>query len=38
MNVIELFSGSGTLSNEFKKAGHNVFSIDIRRRKGVYGK
>ncbi len=35
MNIIELFSGSGIISKEFKKAGHNVFSIDIRKRKGV---
>ncbi|MCK4648054.1 DNA cytosine methyltransferase [bacterium] len=35
LNVVELFCGSGTISKEFKKAGHNVFSIDIRKRKGV---
>lgn len=35
MNIIELFSGSGAISNEFKKTGHNVFSIDIRKRKGI---
>jgi site-specific DNA-cytosine methylase len=35
MNVVELFSGSGTLSKEFRDAGHNVFSIDIRKRKGI---
>lgn len=35
MNIVELFSGSGTLSKEFKAAGHNVFSIDIRKRKGI---
>lgn len=35
LNVIELFSGSGTISKEFKKRGHNVFSIDIRKRKGI---
>lgn len=35
MNIIELFSGSGTISKEFASAGHNVFSIDIRRRKGI---
>lgn len=35
MNVIELFSGSGTISKEFERAGHKVFSIDIRRRKGI---
>lgn len=34
MNFVELFSGSGTLTQEFQRAGHNVFSIDIRRRKG----
>lgn len=35
LNVVELFSGSGTISKEFEKAGHNVFSIDIRKRKGI---
>ena len=35
MNIVELFSGSGTISKEFKAAGHNVFSIDIRKRKGI---
>lgn len=35
MKIIELFSGSGTLSKEFEKAGHEVFSIDIRKRKEV---
>jgi len=35
MNIVELFSGSGTLSKEFEAAGHNVFSIDIRKRKGI---
>lgn len=35
MNVVELFSGSGEISQEFKRAGHNTFSIDIRRRKGI---
>ena len=35
MNIIELFSGNGVISEEFKKAGHNVFSIDIRKRRGV---
>lgn len=35
MNIVELFCGSGTISNEFEKRGHNVFSIDIRKRKGV---
>lgn len=34
MNIVELFSGSGTISKEFKSRGHNVFSIDIRKRKG----
>lgn len=34
MKVVELFSGSGIISEEFKKAGHDVFSIDIRKRKG----
>lgn len=35
LNVLELFSGSGTISKEFEKRGHNVFSIDIRKRRGV---
>jgi len=34
LNVVELFSGSGTISKVFEEAGHNVFSIDIRKRKG----
>lgn len=35
MIILELFSGSGTLSKEFERAGHEVFSIDIRKRKGI---
>ncbi len=35
MNVVELFSGSGIISHEFKRAGHNTFSVDIRKRKGT---
>lgn len=35
MNVVELFSGSGTISKAFKERGHKIFSIDIRRRKGI---
>lgn len=35
MNIVELFSGSGTISKEFEKAGHKVFSVDIRKRKGI---
>ena len=35
MKIVELFSGSGTLSKEFEDAEHEVFSIDIRKRKGV---
>jgi len=35
MNVVELFSGSGTLSAEFKRAGHKTFTVDIRKRKGI---
>lgn len=35
MNVVELFSGNAIISNEFKLSGHNTFSIDVRRRKGV---
>lgn len=35
MNVIELFSGSGVISRKFRERGHNVFSIDIRKRKGI---
>ena len=34
MNVVELFSGSGTFSKIFKENGHDTFSIDIRKRKG----
>lgn len=34
-NVVELFCGYGIISNSFKKAGFNVFSTDIRKRKGV---
>lgn len=33
MNFVELFSGSGILTEEFRRAGHNVFSVDIRKRK-----
>jgi hypothetical protein len=35
LNVVELFSGSGTFSKEFERNGHKVFSIDIRKRKGI---
>lgn len=35
MKIVELFSGFGTISKEFEKAGHEVFSIDIRKRKGI---
>ena len=35
MNVVELFSGSGIISQDFKAAGHNTFSVDIRKRKGI---
>ena len=35
MNVVELFSGSGIISKMFKESGHKVFSIDIRKRKGI---
>ncbi len=35
MNLVEFYSGSGTISQEFKQAGHNAFAIDIRRRKGI---
>lgn len=35
LNIVELFSGSGTISKEFEDSGHNVFSIYIRKRKGV---
>ncbi len=34
MNFVELFSGSGTMTREFQRAGHNTFSVDIRKRKG----
>lgn len=35
MNIVELFSGSGTISKEFERRGHKVFSIDIRQRRGI---
>ena len=35
LNVVELFCGSGSITEEFERAGHNTFSIDIRKRKGV---
>ena len=35
MNVVELFCGSATIAQEFREAGHNTFTVDIRRRKGV---
>ncbi len=35
MNVIELFSGTGIISQAFKNKGHATFTIDNRRRKGV---
>jgi len=35
MNFVELFSGSGTVTEEFKSRGHKTFSVDIRRRKGI---
>ncbi len=35
MNIVELFCGYGIVSGLFKRAGHNVFSTDIRKRKGV---
>ncbi len=35
MNVVELFSGSGVISKEFKSAAHKTFSIDIRKRRGI---
>ena len=35
MNFVELFSGSGTVTEEFKRSGHKTFSVDIRRRKGI---
>lgn len=34
LNVVEFFCGGKPISNEFEKAGHNVFSINIRKRKG----
>lgn len=33
--LIELFSGHGTVSEEFRKQGFETFQIDIRKRKGV---
>lgn len=35
LNIVEIFSGSGTVAKVFEEAGHNVFTIDIRKRKGV---
>lgn len=35
MNVLELFSGSGTISKKFREKGHKTFEIDIRKRKGI---
>lgn len=35
MNVLELFCGKGIISGEFEKAGHKVFYVDIRKRRGV---
>lgn len=35
LRVLELFSGSGKISEAFKSAGHFSFSVDIRRRRGV---
>lgn len=35
MNVVELFSGSGTISRQFREKGHKTFTIDNRRRKGI---
>ena len=35
LNFVELFVGGGNVSKEFKDAGHNVFSTDMRQRKGV---
>ncbi len=35
MNFIELFCGYGNITNSFKDAGFKIFSIDIRKRKGV---
>jgi len=34
-NFIELFSGSGIVTRTFERAGYNVFSVDIRKRKGI---
>lgn len=35
MNIVELFSGSGNISKAFKEKGHNTFTVDIRKRKGI---
>jgi len=35
MNIIELFSGTGTISNIAAQKGHGTFSVDLRKRKGV---
>ena len=34
-NVVELFCGYGVVTNSFSAAGFNVFSVDIRKRKGI---
>ncbi len=34
-NFVELFCGYGIISSSFLQAGFNVFSVDIRKRKGV---
>lgn len=35
IKLLELFSGSGTLSKIFESAGHESFKVDIRKRSGV---
>jgi hypothetical protein len=35
MTGIELFCGRGTISDTFRAAGHEMISVDVRRRKGV---
>lgn len=34
-NVVELFCGYGVISDSFKKLGFEIFTTDIRKRKGV---
>ncbi len=35
INIVELFCGSGILTQTFKDKGHATFTVDIRKRKGI---